>query len=169
MTARVLRSLVYATMGMTVFVGVLPRMVVWAGADLFVFGSVAADVAGMLVVGAGAWMYVSCVWDFVTRGRGTPAFWDPPRTLVARRLFLFTRNPMYIAVAMINVGQSLIVGSLGIAVYAVALALGFHCFVVLYEEPRLSHRFGGVYAEYKRRVPRWLPRVADGRRHPPGV
>ena len=56
------------------------------------------------------------------------------------------------------VGQGLLFGSGTVLVYAVGLALAFHLFVVLYEEPTLRVRFGEDYAAYGRRVPRWIPR-----------
>ena len=36
--------------------------------------------------------------------------------------------------------------------------LAFHCFVVLYEEPALTRRFGDAYRAYRDAVPRWIPR-----------
>jgi protein-S-isoprenylcysteine O-methyltransferase Ste14 len=42
--------------------------------------------------------------------------------------------------------------------YTAAVALAFHLFVVLYEEPHLRRKFGRDYEDYCRRVPRWLPR-----------
>jgi hypothetical protein len=41
--------------------------------------------------------------------------------------------------------------------YLIALWAGFHAFVVMHEEPRLTVRFGGQYAEYRQHVSRWLP------------
>jgi protein-S-isoprenylcysteine O-methyltransferase Ste14 len=43
-------------------------------------------------------------------------------------------------------------------VYAAAVTLGFHVFVVAYEEPHLRRVYGQRYEAYRRRVPRWVPR-----------
>ena len=55
-------------------------------------------------------------------------------------------------------GQALIFGSTALLGYSAAVALAFHLFVVLYEEPHLRRKFGSGYEDYCRTVPRWLPR-----------
>ena len=42
--------------------------------------------------------------------------------------------------------------------YAGAMAVCCHLFVIGYEEPTLRRRFGSAYLEYRRAVPRWIPR-----------
>jgi protein-S-isoprenylcysteine O-methyltransferase Ste14 len=83
--------------------------------------------------------------------------------LVVTGLYRHVRNPMYLAVLAIVIGQALLLGSAGTLVYAAGLALGFHLFVVLYEEPTLRARFGDQYAAYCRQVPRWRPRLRPAR------
>ncbi|HMV48090.1 MAG TPA: methyltransferase, partial [Blastocatellia bacterium] len=51
---------------------------------------------GLIPIAVGASIYFWCAWDFATAGRGTPAPIDPPKELVARGLYRFTRNPMYV-------------------------------------------------------------------------
>jgi len=112
--------------------------------------------AGLLGVGAAT--YVWCVWDFAAFGRGTPLPLDAPRRLVRRGLYRYTRNPMYLGVLCVAGAWSAIFASSWLLVYAAGLALAFHLFVVLYEEPRLRALFGAEYDAYLRMVPRWLPR-----------
>jgi protein-S-isoprenylcysteine O-methyltransferase Ste14 len=50
--------------------------------------------------------------------------------------------------------------SLGLALYAAGLSAAAHWLVVYVEEPELLERFGDRYAEYRRRVPRWIPGLA---------
>lgn len=109
------------------------------------------------VIGLG--MLLWCALDFVRRGRGTPAPIDPPRELVATGLYRFVRNPMYLGALFVLLGHAALFSSLGLLLYAGAVFLAFHLFVVLYEEPRLARRFGERYHRYRRRVPRWLPRL----------
>lgn len=123
----------------------------------------ALRVLGGIAVAAGAAMYFSCAWDFNRRGQGTPAFWDPPRRLILNPWFRTTRNPMYLGVFLMNLGQALWSASLSILLYAVIVTAGFHFFVVAYEEPHLARVYGAGYREYCRRVPRWIPRVAPPR------
>jgi len=95
---------------------------------------------------------------FVREGHGTPAPVAPPERLVVRGVFRYVRNPSYVAGVAAVVGQGLLFASVEVLVYALALAVGFHLFVVLYEEPTLRRKFGAAYEAYCRDVGRWLPR-----------
>ena len=98
---------------------------------------------------------------FALVGRGTPAPIAPTEKLVVSGQHRYVRNPMYLAVLSIVVGQALVFGSGWLLAYAGLLFGAFHAFVVGYEEPTLA-RHGASYADYRRRVNRWWPR-ADGR------
>ncbi len=114
--------------------------------------------AGLSAVVAGLVAYLHCVWQFQHRGRGTPFLLDPPHHLVQRGLYRWVRNPMYLAVLAVVGGQAVFLVSWHIAIYWVCLACLFQVFVHLYEERDLSFRFGAMYEDYRREVPRWLPR-----------
>jgi len=122
-------------------------------------GRVAAQWLGAAFATLGATIVLWCTRDFVRRGRGTPAPHDPPVTLVTGGLYQVTRNPMYLGVLALIVGQALWFASGPVLVYAAAVAIAFHVRVLMYEEPRLSRSFGPAYAEYCARVSRWLPRL----------
>lgn len=96
---------------------------------------------------------------FALVGLGTPAPVAPPRFLVVSGQYRHVRNPMYVAVLVIVIGQAMVLGSGVLVPYAGVLWLIFHSFVVLYEEPVLGSRFGASYDVYRQNVPRWLPRV----------
>jgi protein-S-isoprenylcysteine O-methyltransferase Ste14 len=113
---------------------------------------------GYLPIAVGIGLYVWSVANFARVGRGTPGPWDPPRRVVATGPFRWVRNPMYIAVLLVVVGQGLLFESVAVVVYAVILAVVFHLFVIGYEEPTLHELFDGDYDDYRRAVPRWLPR-----------
>jgi protein-S-isoprenylcysteine O-methyltransferase Ste14 len=104
---------------------------------------------------AGFAVLLHCVRGFAGHGKGTLAPIDPPKVLVVRGLYRYTRNPMYLAVVVILLSESLFFESLGLLIYAAAVFLGFHLFVMLYEEPHLRFLFGESYVEYSRSVPRW--------------
>ncbi len=101
-----------------------------------------------------------CARDFAVRGRGTPNPADPPRALVVDGLYRFVRNPMYVAIVTSLLGQAAMYRSSAVIWYALIVAAAFHLRVVLYEEPKLTELFGDSYADYRRGVPRWVPRVA---------
>jgi protein-S-isoprenylcysteine O-methyltransferase Ste14 len=97
------------------------------------------------------------VLAFVRVGRGTQLPLDPPRELVVRGLYRFSRNPMYVGVLSLLGAQALYFASPWLALYAALLFCAFHSFVVLYEEPTLTGSFGAAYRHYHATVPRWLP------------
>jgi protein-S-isoprenylcysteine O-methyltransferase Ste14 len=115
------------------------------------------EILGIVVLGAGLGIYLRCVFDFGAAG-GTPAPIDPPKELVVRGLYRFSRNPMYVGVLSVIGGQALLLGSLHLALYAALVFALFHCFVVFYEEPALRRQFGESYEQLCARVPRWIGR-----------
>jgi protein-S-isoprenylcysteine O-methyltransferase Ste14 len=116
-------------------------------------------ILGAVPLAIGVVMLLWCVRDFYASGKGTLAPWDPPRRLVIVGLYRFTRNPMYVGIALLLVGWSLLAASPLLAGYAVIVVIVFHLRVVLYEEPRLNAQFGEAWARYSAAVPRWLPRL----------
>ncbi len=112
---------------------------------------------GWVLIAVGALIYFVCAFDFSVEGRGTPAPIDPPKKVIAGHLYRYTRNPMYVGVLTVLVGEALLLRSEALLGYAAIVAVGFHLFVMLYEEPALTRKFGDPYREYCRRVPRWLP------------
>jgi protein-S-isoprenylcysteine O-methyltransferase Ste14 len=114
---------------------------------------------GLLPISAGAGILFRCIWDFAVAGRGTLAPVDPPKHLVVRGLYRYVRNPMYVGVVSILLGESLFFGSLSLLSYTIAFFIFAHLFVVLYEEPVLLRKFGKSYEAYRDLVHRWLPRI----------
>jgi protein-S-isoprenylcysteine O-methyltransferase Ste14 len=131
----------------------------------FRLGSVQPDfgnptqLLGLLGVGAGAALLGMSVWEFASSGRGTLSPVDPPQELVVRGLYRYVRNPMYLGVTTILLGEALLGRSRGLLIYWAAWFALANLFVMLYEEPALRRRFGPSYDEYARRVSRWLPLV----------
>jgi protein-S-isoprenylcysteine O-methyltransferase Ste14 len=113
--------------------------------------------AALILLGAGALLDSFC--RFALRGVGTPAPVLPPGRLVVTGLYRHVRNPMYVAVVALILGQALLLGSAGVLGYGTGLSFVFHLFVVGYEEPRLGRTFGAEYEAYRANVPRWIPRL----------
>ena len=100
---------------------------------------------------------------FALHGEGTPAPVAPTRRLVVTGLYRFVRNPMYLAVLALILGQALLLGSWELATYGAVVALGFQLFVLGYEEPTLRRTYGAEYEAFTRAVPRWIPRFRPWR------
>jgi protein-S-isoprenylcysteine O-methyltransferase Ste14 len=124
--------------------------------------SSALRIPGTILAFLGVALYFTCLVGFVHRGGGTPSPTDPPRRLVVSGPYRYTRNPMYLAVLSAVAGEALYFGSLRLGIYAALLAVAFHAFVLLYEEPTLTRLYGTEYGAYRLAVPRWV-----GRRHFP--
>ncbi len=102
-----------------------------------------------------------CVWDFGWTGHGTPAPVAPPKRLVVVGYYRHVRNPMYLGFAAGWIGLWIVFGHANLAgiVTAIAVAVGVHLFVLLYEEPTLRSKFGADYEQYCRNVNRWWPHL----------
>ena len=100
-----------------------------------------------------------CAKDFVFNGQGTPAPLDPPKELVVVGLYRYVHNPMYVGVVLVLLGHFLWFQTWWLLVYASGVLLGFHGFVIFYEEPALRQRFGEAAKRYAQTVPRWIPRL----------
>lgn len=158
----------------------------WTGTILFLF--VAPGVVAGLIPwlisgwrrqdwGAAAWILVPLAWILIAAGvvfllyafalfalhQGTPAPVAPTRTLVVTGVYRFVRNPMYLAVLAIILGQALLCGSGALALYALAVLAAVFAFVKGCEEPTLTRAYGEQYLEYRRRVPGWWPRLTPWR------
>ena len=129
---------------------------------VFVFSHVRARfsalaVAGIFLLLCGGAIYLRCLWEFASYGRGTPAPMDPPKHLVVRGLYHYTRNPMYLGVLSAIFGWALMFHSLPLVFYGLGVAACFHLFIVFYEEPHLRRVFKASYVQYCSEVSRWLP------------
>jgi protein-S-isoprenylcysteine O-methyltransferase Ste14 len=116
----------------------------------------------LLLIGIGAGILFRCIWDFAAAGRGTLAPVDPPKHLVVRGLYRYIRNPMYVGVVTVLLGEALLFRSLALMCYVVIFFTVVHLFVVLYEEPALRRKFGESYETYCRQVHRWIPHRPPG-------
>jgi protein-S-isoprenylcysteine O-methyltransferase Ste14 len=152
-------------------VGLLPAIATIAAPALLVYlyglevgwglpGAAAAlSVAlGLAVLLAGLRLVHQTISLFGRVGEGTLAPWDPTRRLVVEGPYRRVRNPMITGVALVLLGEAAVLGSPAIlaelAVFTAANAL----WMPLVEEPGLVRRFGSEYDEYRRAVPRWVPR-----------
>src|SRR5215218_8292491 len=116
-------------------------------------------VLGVILLVAGLIALIQAFARFVVEGLGTPAPIAAPERLVVGGLYRYVRNPMYVAILAVIVGQALLLGQLGLLLYAAALWLISAAFVRWYEEPTLRRRFGADYEAYRRAVPAWWPRL----------
>jgi protein-S-isoprenylcysteine O-methyltransferase Ste14 len=120
---------------------------------------------GWILVIFGLALYIRCLRSFVV-AKGTPAIFftwhlrsvigaEPP-VLVRSDVYRLSRNPMYLAVVCMVVGQAIAFASTSVALYALILFVVFHLVVTLVEEPHLRARDRAAFQRYCERVPRWI-------------
>ena len=109
-------------------------------------------ITGVLLIAAGLAVYLRCAWDFAFIGGA-----DNPNIIVAIGIYKFVRNPMYISLVLILLGESLMFRSWTLLGYTLVLWLFIHLLVILYEEHSLLKKFGASYEQYSKEVPRWIP------------
>ena len=117
------------------------------------------NISGLVILGVGLSILMWCVRDFYVSGKGTLAPWDPPQKLVIVGLYRYARNPMYIGVLIILTGWIIVSASPMVLGFAIVLSFAFHIRVIVSEEPWAEKTFGSGWLDYKRNVPRWLPRL----------
>ena len=160
-------GLLRAALGTAVFVLLVPGTVVVIGPWLVTNWRFAPPLLGLRAtrwLGAALLvlalpLFAAFNLRFVLEGRGTPTPIAPTERLVVGGPFRWVRNPGYLSVIALVVGQALLFASPWLFLYAAAMAFGFHLFVLLYEEPTLRRRFGAEYEAYCGAVPRWIPRL----------
>ena len=124
------------------------------------------DALGWLLVLAGAAVLGHAFVAFAWHGRGTPAPAAPTERLVVEGAYRHVRNPMYVAVVAVVLGQVLLFASWGLFAYLVVIGIAQGAFVRIYEEPTLREAYGPAYDEFCENVPRWLPRLTPWRGAP---
>lgn len=120
-------------------------------------GAILAVGTFLIIGGLGFVVYTNKA--FLRIGKGTLAPWDPPKKLVVAGAYRYVRNPMISGVLMIVLGETLIFSSIELFILFILFFIVNHIYFIYLEEPGLMKRFGDDYAEYKKNVPRWIPRL----------
>jgi len=149
------RSLLFLALFPGVVAGYVPYRILFESGRLHLPALSMTSISAMALTVSGVLILLRCVWDFFAGGKGTLAPIDPPRHLVVRGLYRYTRNPMYNGVVIILIGEAWLFASSSVLRYAALVLVAFHLFVVLYEEPALEAQFRESYVAYRRSVPRW--------------
>ena len=113
---------------------------IWVGAGLVA--------AGLLLQ---AWAL-----GVLMRSRTSPAPWRPSTALVTSGPYRLSRNPVYVADAVIYVGGAIWVNSVAVLLFLPAAIVLAQRLAVRPEEEYLAGVFGSTYDAYRTRVRRWL-------------
>jgi protein-S-isoprenylcysteine O-methyltransferase Ste14 len=151
-------SIVFLVVAPGVVAGLVPWLLTgWHARGLLPYW-VPLWIGGLLLIAAGVLALMQAFARFVVEGLGTPAPISPTDRLVVGGLYRYVRNPMYLAVGAIILGQAVALGQPILLPYLAAFAVAVAMFVHWYEEPTLHRQFGEQYDVYRRAVPGWWPR-----------
>ena len=139
--------------------GTVAGLIPWWISRWQIRSSLPLQVAGALLIACGTVVLLDSFARFALKGLGTPAPVFPTRHLVISGLYRYVRNPMYVAVVSLILGQALLFGNFQLLEYGAVVWLAFHTFVLTYEEPVLRSSYGAEYEAYCRGVSRWIPRL----------
>lgn len=159
----VLGSALFFVIAPLMLAGFIPQWVTqWEFRPAF-FGVNLTRALGAILIIVGAPGIVDSFARFALEGLGTPAPIAPPQNLVVSGLYRYVRNPIYIALVLVILGQGLLFADQRLLWYGALLWLFFHAAVVMIEEPTLEQTFGMEYEDFRTNVPRWIPRLTPWR------
>ena len=116
--------------------------------------SVSTPVGATLILLA-VGLFVAAVRNF--RAAGTPVPGNRPTTAIVRTgPYRFSRNPIYLAFSLFQLGLAICVNSLGLLMTLVPAIALMALVVIPREERYLAGRFPSEYTSYRAAVRRWL-------------
>ena len=157
-----LKTLIFTILVPGTVLGIIPWLLLrWSGEA--VMPALSIWLIGLLPLLIGVVLYFWCAGAFTFIGKGTPAPIDAPIFLVREGPYQWVRNPMYIAVLAVVIGEAILFHALVLVGFALLAWVMVHLFVVFYEEPTLRKAFGAEYDTFRTNVPRWIPRLTPWR------
>jgi protein-S-isoprenylcysteine O-methyltransferase Ste14 len=157
MTSLLLRNLFFTILQPGMVAGFIPYWIVRnhlieiieKPAGVFQFMAILLFTAGFVTT-------ITCILRFAFEGKGTLSPADETKQLVIGGLYRYSRNPMYVGVMLMLIGEALFTSSKDLWIYAAVIFSCFHLFILMHEEPRLQRDFGDQYSVYRKKVRRWL-------------
>jgi protein-S-isoprenylcysteine O-methyltransferase Ste14 len=125
-----------------------------------------ASLIGIILISLGLMLMIKTITLFAIVGRGTLALWDPTQKLVVKGVYRYVRNPMISGVFCILLGEAFFFYSYSIFLWFLIFVSVNLIYIPLLEERELKNRFGDEYMDYKKNVPRWIPRLSPWERRP---
>ena len=142
---------------------ILPFLILVFEHYLYIHNIVTISIAllyfGIIFLVIGLIIFILAVRLFILIGNGTIMPWDPTKKLIVVSLYRYVRNPMILSLIIIQSGEALLFASYGIAILLVLNYVINTIYFINSEEPGLEKKFGQEYIEYKKNVPRWIPRL----------
>jgi protein-S-isoprenylcysteine O-methyltransferase Ste14 len=113
------------------------------------------NLLGLLIVGFGVYLAFLSVRLLLSYNTTFEAGGNPS-SLVTRRPYSYSRNPIYLGFLLIALGTATILSSLSAFIAPIIFFLVVNIIIIPFEENRLQKNFGMEYEKYKASVRRWL-------------
>ena len=81
---------------------------------------------------------------------------SPSNLIIINGIYSYTRNPMYLALLLMQIGIGMLLSVIHIVMFTVLTYLILKYFVIFPEEKYLEDKFGDIYVRYKKSVNRWI-------------
>ena len=150
-------TLIYLFLLVPFFIIWIPYEILSASGNDIELSNGVFQYVGFVFIALGIVAYIWCSGSFLFYAMGTPIPFTPTKKLVVSGLYKFVRNPLYIAGTLVLAGETLLFQSKGIFIYTLIMFGVFNVHVFM-EETHLEDTFGKKYEQYRKDVPRWIPR-----------
>lgn len=157
MFSLLLRNLFFTILQPGLVAGLIPFLILGEKVNgLFIWPFEYYQYIAFFIFTIGLAIMLTCIISFAIQGKGTLSPANPTKKLVIKGLYKYSRNPMYVGVMLILIGEALFFGSVYLWIYGVFVFTAFHVFILKKEEPRLRRDFGAEYDRYRKTVRRWI-------------
>ncbi len=146
-------SLIHSLLWSLIFLIALPLLIVNLF-DVKPSQKILLAVNGILFIISGILICLRAMY-VLAKKKGTTTLAFKAKGIVKEDIYSRVRNPIYVGVILILIGETLIFPSLYMLLYTFSLFLLLHLWLIFVEEPFLQKNFGREFEEYKREVPRW--------------
>lgn len=157
MSSLLLRNLIFTILQPGMVAGLIPF---WISGSMshtvFTKKWALYQIFGVAIFLFGFIILLTCIISFAINGQGTISPVDPTKRLVVTGLYKFSRNPMYVGVMLILIGEAIFFQSHHLAIYSLCIFFAFCIFIFIREEPRLKKDFADQYNVYCKSVRRWI-------------
>jgi protein-S-isoprenylcysteine O-methyltransferase Ste14 len=110
---------------------------------------------GILPLGAGLAVTLAA-WNLFRRQATNINTFGQPNRLITSGIYHFSRNPMYLGMALILAGAWILLGGLSPALGVLAFIGITDRWYIAFEEKAMHRRFGPQYEIYKGETRRWI-------------
>jgi len=150
------RNLFFTILQPGIVAGLVPYLIVKEKENDFGHPLLLYHYIAIFLFMAGILITLSCIINFAKKGKGTLSPADPTKKLVIAGLYKYSRNPMYIGVMLVLIGESVFFQQINLWIYTATILIAFNLFIIFFEEPRLRKDFGTAYELYCKKTRRWI-------------